>query len=188
MKEKRCKEQLHLARGVLNLHKHPFSPVFLHHSPRYLTQQSRLYLHLVPVSLSIQSCMKKININTKCFPYNHKVLYMVKHALFVAIEALPHYHRKIRKTGYDAWEMSSTCGRDSSGKVQGDRVGRSTLTATAWICISLRFTLLCLYTLKRSHYIHKTTLALVLAWLLYFDLDCRRLLAAALPEVFSRES
>lgn len=45
MKEKWCKEQLHLARGDLDLRRQLFSPVFLHHSPRYLTPQSRLYLH-----------------------------------------------------------------------------------------------------------------------------------------------
>lgn len=113
MKEKWYKEQLHLARGVSNLQKHPFSPVFvfLHHSLRYLTTQSMLYPHLVPVSLF--GCMEKRNIivtvrerntpfsfckilsyNIKRSPYNHKVLYMVKHALFTAIEAPPQYHRR----------------------------------------------------------------------------------------------
>lgn len=46
------------------------------------------------------SFCKILSYNVKS-PYNHKVLHIVKHALFVAIEALPHYHHKIRKTGYN---------------------------------------------------------------------------------------
>lgn len=54
MKEKWYKEQLHLARDVSDLQKHPFFSWFLRHSPWYLTPQSMLYPHLVLVSLYIQ--------------------------------------------------------------------------------------------------------------------------------------